>query len=113
MTNEVITDCTHPNQGAGDCDHCVAARELQRNMLPQIAEGEKSKALMTAITEFVTDDKTAFRAFAILQKQISRLSDAYYEKRQGRDLMALYYLSEDMREMLDEREGYYQMPDEK
>jgi len=83
------------------------------NIDQQIAEGEKSKALMAAITEFIEDDKTAFRAFAILQERISRLSDAYYEKRQGRDLMALYYLSEDMREMLDEREGYYQMPDEK
>lgn len=83
------------------------------NIDQQIAEGERSKPLMVAVTEFVTDDKTAFRAFAILQERISRLSDAYYENRQGRDLMALYYLSEDMREMLDEREGYYQMPDEK
>lgn len=76
-------------------------------------ETEKSELLMAAISEFVTDDKTAFRAFEILQEQVSRLSDAYYENRQGRDLMALYYLSEDMREMLDEREGYYQMPNDK
>jgi DNA-binding Xre family transcriptional regulator len=34
MMNQINTECAHAHQGSGDCDHCVAARELLRNLVP-------------------------------------------------------------------------------
>lgn len=77
----------------------------------QVEESEKLKPLMVAIESLVINDDTAFRALIILQHRIERLSDAVYEERPPYNAMALYYLASDLRNMLDEKEGYYQNPE--
>jgi len=70
----------------------------------QYGEGRQSAALKTAIDAFVVDDKTAFRALRILHERFAQLS-------YGEDcIMPMYYLAEDIRDMLDEEAEYYKTP---